>query len=107
MKETEIILSSITREVLTRMAMQPYDRLNRYISPIIATMKLLLSRASEIVPIHQNKKPVEEYDKEFAEMVEKYLKNLLNFDQIDSFPRCVVPFGNIVYCFAFTNFWAI
>ena len=50
MKNEEILIEMITRELLARMAMQPYDRLCRMISPIISTLKTLLSRCCEIIP---------------------------------------------------------
>ena len=95
----EVTDKIVTRELLSRMAMQPYDRLNRTLAPIIATMKLLLSRACELVPHNQMKTPLKEYDETFAILVANYLKKLIDFKDIKPFPRCVIPPGNIMYGF--------
>ena len=86
MKAVEIKIEMITRELLARMLMQPYYRLGRMISPIISTLKTLLSRLCEIIPNVNYKESVSNYDLEFAQLCLDYLVRLIEFDKITPFP---------------------
>ena len=85
------------------MSMQPYDRLGRMISPIISTLKTLLSRLCEIIPNVNYKESVSNYDLEFAQLCLDYLVRLIEFDKITPFPRSTIPNGNILYGMCFPS----
>ena len=101
MKSEQILIEMITRELLAHMAMQPYDRLCRMISPIISTLKTLLSRCCEIIPNQNYKDKVFKYDEGFAQLCRDYLTRLIMFDQIKPFPRSSIPSEHVLYGMCF------
>ena len=101
MEESEILIGMITRELLSRMSMQPYDRLGRMISPIISTLKTFLSRSCEIIPNHNYKESVSNHDSGFAQLCRDYLCKLIKFKEIRPFPRSTVPSGHVLYGMCF------
>ena len=73
------------------------------ISPIISTLKTLLSRLCEIIPNVNYKESVSNYDLQFAQLCLDYLVRLINFDKIIPFPRSTIPNGNILYGMCFPS----
>ena len=103
MVNDEIKVSMITRELLARMSMQPYDRLGRMINPIISTLRTFLSRSCEIIPNQNYKDSVSNYDMEFAQLSRDYLCRLIKFNQIKPFPRSTIPTGHVLYGMCFPS----
>ena len=101
MKEHELKSEMVTRELLARMSMQPYDRLGRMISPIISTLKTFLSRSCEITPNQNYKVSLSRYDPGFAQLCRDYLCKLIKFNQIQPFPRSTIPNGHTLYGMCF------
>ena len=102
MTSEEVKVEMITRELLARVAMQPYDRLGR-IGPIISTLRTLLSRACEVVPNNNYKESVINYDNEFGQLCRDYLCRLILFDDIKPFPRSTIPDGHVLYGMCFPS----
>ena len=62
----EGFLVGITRRVLSRLAVQAYDRLGLFIGPIISGLKILVSRSTELSTATQLDKSLNTVDPEFA-----------------------------------------
>ena len=91
--ETDLDKIQITRRHLMRLCSQLHDYTERHIGPIKSSMKLLVSRACDIVDNANIDKPLENYDQPFAETTKSFLKNLKKIKDLKPFQRFVIPCG--------------
>ena len=74
MAETPLV-PLITCHALSRLAAQLYDRSSRLIGPAITTLKVLLSCSCEIMSYDELDTPIQEKDKEFADLIVRVLES--------------------------------
>ena len=77
----EAFLAGITRRILSRLAVQAYDRLGLFIGPIISGLKILVSRSTELSTATQLDKSLAKVDMEFVNTCGKY-PTLRNYNPI-------------------------
>ena len=91
--DTDLDKIQITRRHLMRLCSQLHDYTERHIGPVKSSMKLLVSRACDIVDNANIDKPIENYDQSFADTVKCFLKNLKKINELKPFQRYVIPCG--------------
>ena len=91
LKPEDIKTPDMTRDLLTRITAQSYDRLGRLCHPVIASLKMILSKTCEVMGNHETKKSIEKKDEELAELSAEFLRNLTKFDNLIPVERAMCP----------------
>ena len=93
LEETDLEVQPITRRHLMRLCSQLHDYTERHIGPIKSSMKLLVSRACDIVDTKNLDKPLKDFDESFAVTCKTFIRNLQKMKELKPFQRFVIPCG--------------
>ena len=91
LQETELKPKDITRLTWMRLTAQTFDRLGNLLGPIVMSMKILASRACEMVNVQQMNVPLISIDTEFVKISLEFLENLKKIGSVKPFPRAWIP----------------
>ena len=87
----------MTRDLLTRLTAQSYDRLGRLSHPVVASLKILQSRTCEVMDLNKTKKPIIDRDENLAKLIAQFITYLIDFDSLIESPRASCPEGHRFY----------
>ena len=87
LKDYDLKKEEISRLTLSRILPQAFDRCQFMLGPVILSMKILLSKVCEVVPVKDHKKPIMDFDEDLASTIHQFLMNLKRIDTIQPFRR--------------------
>ena len=90
--EEELMNTKLTRAHLQRLAPSLWCNTGRFLGPVVASAKLLLSLTCKVMSASEMEKPIEENDKELALTCHKFWSNVVN-TAIRPTPRCCIKEG--------------
>ena len=93
LKPDDIAPEKMTRDLLTRLTAQSYDRLGRLSHPVVASLKILQSRTCEVMDLNETKKPIIDRDENLAKLIAQFVTYLIDFDNLIESPRASCPEG--------------
>merc|ERR1712051_1012363 len=76
----------------SRLAPSLWDNTGRFLAPLVATAKILLSKVAKAVPLTELHTPIKNFDEELAKMCHEFWTNVVNIP-IEPTPRSVVQEG--------------
>ena len=83
----------ISRRIVSRLTAQAYSRLGMMLGPIVMALKILTSRACEIMGPDELDEPIAAKDVNFAKTIGKTCQELPQIKNLKPFPKEAVPEG--------------
>ena len=83
----------ISRRIVSRLTAQAYSRLGMMLGPIVMALKILTSRACEIMGPEELDEPIAAKDVNFAKTIGKICQELPQIKDLKPFPKEAVPEG--------------